>query len=425
MAGTATSLFRRVVVRLNEARVTYCVLRDCEALEAFDRGGEVDLLVGKGDISRLEAILEPFGFVRLRAWGHSPHRFFVAYDADEDVWLKLDFVDRIAFGRPIPSISTCLGAHCLENRRQRGQVFVPAPEDEFFTLLLHCLLDKEEFAPGRRHRLHELCDEGIDEAYVTDLLCEVGLSREDWPRLAQSIRAQEWTILQKEHRVIETRLIRGNRIGPALRRVRDRGLRKLSLGLGLVYPRALAVAILAPDGAGKSTLAAAIGQRLPIPVRLVYMGLYQKSPTSRPSTSLPGAGFVARLLRQWRRYLGARIHLARGHFVLFDRYGFDALLDPGRVVSWPGKARRWLLAHACPAPDFVFVLDAPGEILYARKREHTIERLEAQRQDYLRLQRRLPRSAVIDATRDGDTVRREVTRLIWSTFTRRSRGRHE
>ena len=66
-----------------------------------------------------------------------------------------------------------------------------------------------------------------------------------------------------------------------------------------------------------------------------------------------------------------------------------------------------------------FVLDAPGEVLFARKGEHGVERLEEQRQSYRRLAETIPRCIVVDAARDADDVRRDVTRTVWETFRRR------
>ncbi|MGH2570142.1 MAG: hypothetical protein ACRDGR_02875, partial [bacterium] len=180
---------------------------------------------------------------------------------------------------------------------------------------------------------------------------------------------------------------------------------------------ALTVALLAPDGAGKSTLSQGIRDGFFLPVRSVYMGLYQKNGGASAIPAMPGIGFVVRMARQWTRWIGARWQTAQGHFVIFDRYSYDALLPAGR----PGplaRARRWLLAHSCPAPDVVFVLDAPGEVLHARKGEHTPAKLEEQRQRYLALGSRLRQSVVVDVTQDLDRVRREITAEIWRRYAR-------
>ena len=77
---------------------------------------------------------------------------------------------------------------------------------------------------------------------------------------------------------------------------------------------------------------------------------------------------------------------------------------------------RWALAHACPAPDLILFLDAPGEVLYARKGEHSPAFLEEQRQGYLQLKQELPQMQVVNVDRDPDYVRREVTSIIWRSY---------
>jgi thymidylate kinase len=61
-------------------------------------------------------------------------------------------------------------------------------------------------------------------------------------------------------------------------------------------------------------------------------------------------------------------------------------------------------------------LDAPGELLYARKGERNPADLEAQRQQYLRLKTTLPQMVVVDASRGAESVRQEATDLIWKKY---------
>jgi thymidylate kinase len=112
----------------------------------------------------------------------------------------------------------------------------------------------------------------------------------------------------------------------------------------------------------------------------------------------------------------------RGRLILFDRYIYDRQLDATRKRSLKTRARRWLLAAAAPKPDLVVFLDAPGELLYARKGEHSPEILEQQRQHYLGLRDHIPQMVVVDATRDADQVRQTVTALIWRSYAKHLRG---
>lgn len=434
-------LWRQVVDEIERQRLSYCVLRDGDDPlgmrevppdAADDTAGctpavapshaEVDLLVDQEDVSRLSAALVELGFARLRRWGYAPHEFFVGYDKQSDCWLKLDVVTEITFGSPIHAIRTPLAAACLARRRQTGEATLPAPEDELVTLLLHSILDKQRFRAARRERIVRLCEQVTDEAYLSSLVNDYWPPQRNWHELRADIAAGEWDRLLAEGPALRHRLMRGQRMRAAGRYVRDRTLRKIGRMARCVSPETPMVALLAPDGAGKSSLAAELESTFYTPVELVYMGLYGEHERSRGLMRVvPGWGLARRILTQWGRYLRARYQQARGCLVLFDRYTYDALMPSRKPLSGLRRLRRWLLAHCCPHPDLVLVLDAPGEVLFARKGEHTRDDLERQRQAYRRLQSQLAHSVLVDATQEFDSVRRDVISSIWSQVARRGR----
>lgn len=182
--------------------------------------------------------------------------------------------------------------------------------------------------------------------------------------------------------------------------------------------RGIAVAILGPDGAGKSTLVASLVGAFPVEVRTFYAGLYPQGRT-RPRWRLPGLGTVALLFGMWRTEFRARRHRARGGIVLYDRYAYDALLplstSSRRVARW----RRALIVRAAPRPDMVVVLDAPATVLRARRQEQPLEIIEAQRVRYAELAVNLRQAQTVDATMGADAVSRRVTDLIWRRYVAR------
>jgi thymidylate kinase len=138
--------------------------------------------------------------------------------------------------------------------------------------------------------------------------------------------------------------------------------------------------------------------------------------TPRRGPSLRGARLALRIGAQLWRWCRAQALRLRGRLVLFDRYACDALLPARWPLGPRGRLRRWLLGHACPAPQLIVVLDAPGEVLHARTGEHDPALLEAERRAYLRLARDRARAIVVDATREPDRVRRDVTAAIWAAY---------
>jgi hypothetical protein len=377
----------------------------------------MDFLVESRQWRSFQELAIRYGFFEVPTWGYRPHHFFYAYDKSRDCWHKLDVVTEIAYGSPVPALRTDLAARCLKNRRPRGRVFLMKPEDELVTLLLHCILDKAAFEARHIKRLRQLQAEVGDVAYLDNLVSHFWPAPATWDDLAEALNADEWNRLLVWRRILSRRLAVRHPASTPVRIVTGSILQRLNRWRGWLQPRTPLVALMAPDGAGKSTLAAGLQQSFVFPVRRLYMGLYQRGTERGLVRYLPkGLSFAGRLLGLWWRYGTARYYQLRRRWVIFDRYSYDALMEPpgtgGRLSRW----RRRILGHALPAPDLVVVLDVPAHILHQRKDEQDISTLERQRQFYLRLSQERDNVAVVDATAGADQVRRAVTALMWQQF---------
>ncbi len=404
---------------LDRAGVPWTLLRGERELAAD--GGDVDVLVAASARPAAERALLAAGFVPLPSWGRGSHRFHHAYDPDTDRWVKLDVVTELAFGR-YAELPTDLAAAWLERRDRAAGPARLDPDDAFWAFLLHALLDRAELRPddlaGLRERavvaradapgslaVAPLLPRGWDPARVIAAAHDADPAR--LTRLARGLRRQ-W-LRRMPVRVVE-RGVRGRlarRATPLLRAVRGRGL---------------GVALLAPDGAGKSTLATSLETSFPVPVRRVYLGLYGHGSDARSRGPGGRFGLPGRIAWVWRRWLGARGQEARGRIVVFDRHVLDlAVAPPGD--SRKVRLRRSVLVRSCPRPDLTLILDVPGDELFRRKGEHDPASLERQRGRYLELAERLPRAAVIDAAADAETVRRRAVGAIWAAHAARAMAR--
>lgn len=407
---TLTALFSA----LDDEKVAWCVLRG--ESELAEPRGDVDLLVARGSLPGLRRVAARLGFAPVPAWGYGSHSFFVAYDAAGDRWLKLDVVTELSYG-PGYSLATRAEDECLARRRRVNGIPLLSADDAFWSLLLHRLLDKGGVEDRDAVSLTRLAESVVTFgalAHLTDSLCPPGWSagriisasaRGDWETLGALGPAlvMNWRMRQRRDAWRRATIETGRGFaGKFLRMTRRSGLR---------------VALLGPDGAGKSTLVSALERSFYFPVRPVTMGLY-RVPAGR-RRRLRGLGTAGQLGALWRGWFRGAYHRRRGRLVVFDRYTYDALLPTRFRYGRLGRARRRLLARAIPAPELVLLLDAPGDVLHGRKGEKTVELLERQRRAYRALLTRLPRAAVVDAARPADEVRREVIGLIWREYTRR------
>jgi thymidylate kinase len=213
------------------------------------------------------------------------------------------------------------------------------------------------------------------------------------------------------------------------------------------------VALIGPDGAGKTTISEHLMESLPWKVKYLYMGVNADSsnrvlPTTAviraikracgvkpdvggpPSLEMAKAkpqGFLRsaksllslanRLCEESYRQVLTWWYELRGHVVLYDRHYFiDYFAYDIAPCKWRRPLARRLhgfwLNRIFPKPDLIVYLDAPSEVLFARKGEGTIEALERRRNEYLELRDHLEHFAVIDVNRPLDVVTQEVTEVI-------------
>ena len=392
---------------LDRAGVRWCLLRGAEGPDV--PGGDVDLLVARDDAARFTGAIAPLGFARLPAWGYGSHRFHLGYDAASDRWLKLDVVTELAFG-PWFSLPSETAPLCLSRRLRHGSAVVLDDSDAFWCLLLHRLLDKGSVGAAAAALARLARAPGCAEsplAYEIERIAPGSCT----PLLLDAARRSAWIELESAGPALAAAWRRRHRLAS----LRRRAIGRLARSAGL-FPRSrrgMTVALVGPDGAGKSSSAAALARSFPLAVRTVYMS---PAMTPRRGPSPRGARLALRIGAQLSRWCRAQALRLRGRLVLFDRYAYDALLPARWPLGPRGRLRRWLLGHACPAPQLLVVLDAPGELLHARTGEHDPAVLEAERRAYLRLARGRARAIVVDATREPDHVRRDVTAAIWAAY---------
>ena len=209
------------------------------------------------------------------------------------------------------------------------------------------------------------------------------------------------------------------------------------------------VALIGADGAGKTTVARQLADKLPFPAAYMYMGSNLEAGNwMLPSTWLvrswkrirgksnEGGGpprrqprrkrgilrqlksacsLVHRMTEEAFRHCVAGTMRRFGRVVIFDRhfypdyYAFDIA---SKERSWLQRWHGFMLSRVFPRPEMVIFLDAPSDVLFARKGEGTVELLEARRQDYLKVQDQFKCFVSVDARQSVEEVAEEVAHRI-------------
>ena len=210
--------------------------------------------------------------------------------------------------------------------------------------------------------------------------------------------------------------------------------------------------LVGPDGAGKTTLAPLLARHWPEPAAYLYMGdnpdcRSAPLPTTRaltarrrwrntlhhgpPAVLPPGrrgrlgwraADLVGALVvltvqvaEEANQFLRLRHRLRRGLLVLVDRYfplDYHAHTAPAADVGLVPRLHGMWLRRAFPEPDLAVCLDAPAEVLAARKHEGDGRFIERRRQEYLALATQRPGFELVDANRPLGEVERDVAERI-------------
>ncbi len=369
--------------------------------------GDVDVLVSADLLSRLDGLLSGVGFRRVLAHGHGSHRFYFRYVTEEDLWIKLDVVSDISFGH-FQELKTVLAAGCLQRRVPFGPLWLPEPRDQAWLQLLHLVLDKGEIASDRVPAARTAAAAAAAEDPLAVFLDRT-LGDGTGGRLLDILQSGRFDEVPAIAATLKKRWA-GSRVPPWLVTSASKALRRVG---PRVKGRGPVVGVLAPDGAGKTTLLHSLGSSCPLPSAYVYMGLWSASSQDRWLQRIRG-GFLARkVYRIFRAGLAARYQSLRGRVVLMDRLAFDVLLPGSRADSRLSKLTDALALRFQPHPDLVLVLDVPGEVMFARKGEHSPQKLEEWRKAYLELAEEIPSAHIVDASQSASAVRVKAAQLLW------------
>ena len=206
----------------------------------------------------------------------------------------------------------------------------------------------------------------------------------------------------------------------------------------ILHPTGFVIGVLGPDGSGKTTVMNQVKKDMVHAFRRINQyHLFPKDiKESLPNTNPHGKkkrGFIASLLKlcyfialyNWgwmKKVAPAKI---RSTFVIFDRYYDDILIDPTRyrngTPQWVVKLVRFFI----PQPQLWIVLDAPTDVIQARKAEVSYEETERQRRAYIKYAEEKEHCLLVDTNRDVKEISKDICEFICETLHERAVKRYK
>ncbi len=422
-------VIKQVLNKLELQKIRYCVLRNYEFLledrEVQDVSEHsVDIVIARQDAHHFEQAMKSLGFQERKQGFSLVHRAFfrvypfgvVSFDVQIGGvhWNDILYLD---------------DEFILGNRVRKGYFFVPAPEDMFTMLLLHSILGKRHFKPKYRAILSLLAKTVSREA-VLERVRKVFSPAASEELVTLAFHAEFEKLLNRKYWYIFYFVFQSP---VTIWKFKILSLRWAWSRRPRVSPL---IAIIGPDGAGKSTKVLALqrflekqgkkavivytgrgrGQILPFgtlgrkykmtekkrdEVRQVQLG------RRRLLYTLAAPVFALDLwLRYWINIFPLRM---RGKIVITDRYCTDLFLMQ-HVPLWLKR----ILLFFFVLPSRTFYLYNTAEVLHARREEEPVAELERQLGLFEKLRRILQYDAILTENKEKtqEIVNREVMEMV-------------
>lgn len=432
------SVARVLLDALSTECKAYCILTGYERLpDSFDT--DIDFLVDQEDFDRMPRILEEVarktGTRLFQAIDHelTGRAFFLGSLVGPSLTIVQPdcAADYRHFGRAWLSAKEVLGAR----RLHPGGFYIPSIAHEFAYSLIK-RLNKRSFSREHGYRLHRL--------YVEDRIeCGRMIARfirgPEGSQIVRMASANDWTAMYDSIEPFRAAMMRSRKETFA-EKLKDFPRNALYTLRRIVQPTGCWIAFMGPDGCGKSLVLNAVSQELApsfrtirryhLRPRLIGRKPANQGPVTDPHGQPPRGtvASIAKVIDLWLDYvLGYLLRilpgLIRTELVLFDRCFYDLLVDSRRIRYGGPPALLKAAAGIAPRPDLVILLDAPPEVLRARKQEVPAAEVARQRAGYLDLARTLPSAVVINAAQTADDVIHDVVAAIMDHLGRRTAKR--
>ncbi|MDW3649658.1 MAG: hypothetical protein R8P61_21490 [Bacteroidia bacterium] len=430
----------RIIVALVEfferARLKYVIVGANASRIPYEVENDVDFIVDPTSFVRIIPLMQAFckdenlHMVQVIPYEPLAKAFFLQKSHEgKMVSVQFDFASAYSQGRHM----LLSGKQLLDGRRLitgsdgKLKFWVPSVANEFLYYLLKKVVKKEM----NEEQFEYLKDKFAESPDASSLVLERFFNKSNQGFICLAMEGKKELIgVQKVLGGLKEDLLDHLNFNPGL-------MFKFYLNrLGRIFrPTGLSIAFLGADGSGKSTIIKKLQDDSPafrkntyfhLSPKLIYKGgpaeqasnPHGKSKRSFLFSSLKVFYLLIEYSLGW--IMKVKPRLIRTHLVIFDRYYHDILIDPIRYRYGGGKFLANLIGKLIPKPDMFILLDAPAEVLQARKQEVTLQESKNARERYLEFMRSCDRGVVVNSDQDLPKVELQVRESIMQVMERKS-----
>lgn len=426
------NLFKSVTSILSKNNISFAIVGRTE-LYPNQIASDVDIMINVYDIEKFHKILWSIEQKDIRIIQMIQHEivafYYVVYKITESkcICIKPDVcTDYYRKGRKLLSASELLKDACVA---PQGDFFILAPEKEFIYYLLKkidkCSLSIDQF-------------EHIYNSYIASPKKSMEEAQAFWRDSDLQILQKAFT--EKDYEYLNSNLKKLQKgIHEAKKMSVSARFTNYALKIKRIcQPTGLTIAIMGPDGSGKTTVIEQLKKDMGEAFRRIqYFHLYPKPASLTVEHTDPHAQKARGLIPSMMKllyfvglyntgYLRYVIPMKiKSTMTIFDRYYDDILVDPTRYRNGTPKWVVKLIRFFIPQPDLWIILDAPTDVIQKRKAEVSAEETERQRQAYINLVKTKRNAILVNTDRDIKLISSDISKFMCEYLNKRAIKRYK